>query len=100
VTADPLKGMTHARWSNLTEAQRHELRELHLHPALEDARAHRCRVEITYTDGRKERGYVSLTTGWRPAYILLHNARSIGSSNVLDPATVASVRRTYPIRRR
>ena len=100
---DHLDGMTQEKWNRLSETERHELRDFSPHPMLEDARMHRCRVEITFGDGSKMRGYVGLTTGWRPVYLLLHNARSVSSSVTLEGARLAairSVRRTYPIRRR
>ncbi len=95
-----LTSMTQGRWNRMSEAERHAVRDFSPHSLLEDARMHRYRVEITYTDGEKARGYVGLTTGWRPAYILLHNARSRGSSNILDPTRITAVRRTVPYRRR
>lgn len=46
------------------------------------------RVEITRTYDNGEtwtrRGLVGMTTGWRPAFILMARVDSIGSSDVLD----------------
>ena len=33
------------------------------------------------------RGYVGITTGWRPAFIRLHNKRSMGGSDILTEYT-------------
>lgn len=30
-------------------------------------------------------GTVSVTTGWKPSFLLIHNARSNGSSHVIQP---------------
>lgn len=44
------------------------------------------RIEVMF-DGVKKRGYVGITTGWRPLFILLLTRRSIGSSWILDGRT-------------
>ena len=55
------------------------------------------RVEVTHIDGDKSRGYVGVTTGWKPAFLLLYNRRSIGSSVVLGKGDI--VTRTFNARR-
>jgi len=45
-------------------------------------------VVTEWDDGQKSderRGYVGITTGWRPAFLLVNNTRSMGSSDVLGP---------------
>lgn len=44
----------------------------------------RKRVEVLLSDGTKKRGYIGMTTGWKPAYILLARSNSHGSSEVLS----------------
>lgn len=48
-----------------------------------------ARVEVTstYADGETfvRRGRVSTTTGWRPAFILMHRRSDSGSWDVLGP---------------
>jgi len=39
-------------------------------------------VETKY--GETLRGYVGVTTGWKPCFLLMHNTRSISSSNTLS----------------
>ena len=42
----------------------------------------RVEVEFNYSTGYKEkfRGFIGVTTGWKPCFILLRTKRSIGSS--------------------
>ena len=64
--------------------QGHELDESDLAPQFAEFYRSGQRVEVTNTEcGEVRRGYVGKTTGWRPAYILLNNTRSRGSSDVL-----------------
>lgn len=44
------------------------------------------RIEVMF-DGIKKRGWVGITSGWRPVFILLLTRRSIGSSWILDERT-------------
>ena len=46
------------------------------------------RIEVTYAWGETRRGYVGVTTGWRPAWLLIHNTRSMGSAYTLDSDVV------------
>ena len=44
------------------------------------------RVEVTDTrHGFVRRGRISITTGWRPALMLMHRASDTGSSDLLGP---------------
>jgi len=47
----------------------------------------RVKIEATYANGDKEvrTGTVSRTTGWRPAFLLMHRSNAIGSSDILSP---------------
>jgi hypothetical protein len=60
------------------------------HPSILDAYASGLRVRVTriYPDPDDETftrtGIVSTTTGWRPSFLLMHRAGSIGSWDVLD----------------
>jgi hypothetical protein len=53
-----------------------------LHPYYESG----ARVEVdVYGDGDViERGRISTTTGWRPAFLLMHRRSDHGSSTLLD----------------
>jgi len=44
----------------------------------------RQRVIVKTHYGETIRGYVGITTGWKPCFILLKNVRSIGSSETLS----------------
>lgn len=54
-------------------------------PEIREAYNSHHRIRIQFPDNSTADGYVGLTTGWRPAFILLYNKRSIGSSIVLGP---------------
>jgi hypothetical protein len=58
------------------------------HPSILDAYASGLRVRVTrlYPDGTSHTrtGIVSTTTGWRPAFLLMHRANAHGSWDVLD----------------
>ena len=46
----------------------------------------RCRIDhggVYTTDG-----YIGVTTGWKPCFIHLYNARSLGSSETIGPDAV------------
>ena len=43
----------------------------------------RCR--IYHGDGYTTDGYIGVTTGWKPCFIHLYNARSLGSSVTIGP---------------
>lgn len=45
----------------------------------------RVKVRYTYRDGSTEdtTGTIGMTTGWRPAFLLIRTSRSIGSSYVI-----------------
>ena len=47
----------------------------------------RVRVETTWDDGETyiRTGRISVTTGWRPAFLLVHRSSDTGSSDVLGP---------------
>lgn len=42
------------------------------------------RIEIEDEYGEKHQGYVGVTTGWRPAFLLVFNRRCRGSSVLLS----------------
>lgn len=46
----------------------------------------RIKVRTTYSSGETyiRTGIVGVTTGWRPAFILMHRSNAFGSSDVLD----------------
>jgi hypothetical protein len=41
------------------------------------------RIIVKTHYGETLRGYVGITTGWRPCFLLMNNTRSVGSSNCL-----------------
>ena len=47
----------------------------------------RVRVVTTYANGETETrtGRISRTTGWRPAFLLMHRSSDHGSSDILSP---------------
>jgi len=46
-------------------------------------------IEVTDQHGNKAQGYVEVTTGWKPAFILVYNRRGLGGSWILrDTDTV------------
>lgn len=59
-------------------------------PALIDAynkgRSYRIKVRTTYASGEKRErwGFVGVTTGWSPAFILMRSTRAFGSSDLLS----------------
>jgi hypothetical protein len=57
----------------------------------------RVRVRYIAADGsytQATTGTIGATTGWRPAFLLMHSARSRGSSYVIGPRdTVVAVKR-------
>jgi len=62
----------------------HELDESDLAPQFATVYETGQRVEVTNAEHDWiRRGYVGKTMGWKPAYILLNNTRSRGSSDVL-----------------
>lgn len=60
-------------------------------------------VERTYSDGSTHRraGRISVTTGWRPAFLLVRRSSDMGSSDVLSAddriTAVQYGRRYYPV---
>ena len=46
----------------------------------------RCRID--HGDGYTTDGYIGVTTGWKPCFIHLYNARSLGSSEIIGPDAV------------
>ena len=40
----------------------------------------RYRVRVASDDGFERDGYIGVTTGWKPSFLLLWNRRSLGSS--------------------
>ncbi len=54
-------------------------------PAIREAYNSRHRIRVQFPDNSTADGYVGITTGWRPAFILLWNKRSISSPIVLRP---------------
>jgi hypothetical protein len=44
------------------------------------------RVIILTKYGETKRGYIGVTTGWKPCFLLMNNTRSIGSSETLSAA--------------
>jgi hypothetical protein len=41
------------------------------------------RIIVKTRYGETKRGYVGVTTGWKPCFLLMHNTRAIGSSTLL-----------------
>ena len=41
------------------------------------------RVEVRFRDGEVKRGRVGITTGWKPAFLLMLTTRSTGSSYLI-----------------
>lgn len=47
---------------------------------------YRIKVETKYdTETWVRWGYVGITTGWQPCFLLMHSVRAYGSSDTLDP---------------
>lgn len=44
------------------------------------------RVEVTYKWGEKERGYIGLSTGWKPCWLLIKKSNSFGGTALLQDA--------------
>lgn len=44
------------------------------------------RIEITYEWGEKERGYIGLSTGWKPCWLLIKRSNSFGGGALLQEA--------------
>lgn len=42
------------------------------------------RVEVTWGDGSKSRGYIGRSSGYRPVHLLMNNTRSMGSSDTIN----------------
>jgi hypothetical protein len=59
------------------------------HPSLVEAyeSGQRVRVVTTFDNGEtfERTGVVSMTTGWRPAFLLMHRSNARGSWDVLGP---------------
>ena len=53
--------------------------------AFNRGQAYRIKVRTDYGDGevRERWGFVGITTGWQPAFLLMRSTRSVGSSDVL-----------------
>lgn len=85
-----LDGMTAARWSAMTEAQRAKVRD---NSAI-DGHALRnwqgWRVEVVDAEGNRRRFIVGRSTGWRPCLLEIARSNSRGGSPVA--ATYASVK--------
>lgn len=64
----------------------------------------RVRVETNYEDGEPyvRTGTVSTTTGWKPAFLLMHRSNAYGSSDLIGPRdriiAVQSGRKYVPVR--
>jgi len=79
--------MNTERWNQYIDGRRSSCPNLDTSELLEpfrDAFISRQRVEVAGRFGTR-RGYVGITTGWRPAFILLHNSISVSSGDVLGP---------------
>jgi hypothetical protein len=80
--------MTWDEWQQLTPAQKDAQRDNSgLDNRFDEAYRTGERIEVVYQWGEtteKKRGYVGITTGWKPVYILLNNTRSMGSSDILN----------------
>ena len=90
-----LDGMTHERWTALSEREREALRDLSgLQPQLTPYRG--WRVEVTRLDGTVARFVVEQSTGWRPCTLEVSTRRSTGGT----PADweYRSVRPLYRVR--
>jgi hypothetical protein len=42
------------------------------------------RIIVKTSYGETKRGYVGVTTGWKPCFLLMNNTRSMGSSDTLS----------------
>jgi len=75
-----------SKWDQYIDGRRESCPNLdtaELYPQFQDAFISRQRVEVTGPIFGTRRGYVGITTGWRPAFILLHNSISRSSPDVL-----------------
>ena len=59
-----------------------------LNPAFVAAFEHRGRITVSFKDSsgqeiERKRGTVGVTTGWKPAFLLVLTKRSLGSSHVI-----------------
>lgn len=72
-----LQGMTQARWSALSPAQRDSMRSFqNLTTQLIGLEGDR--VEVVSVTGETYRFWVGRSTGWAPCHLEIHNARSFG----------------------
>ena len=42
------------------------------------------RIEVEFSSGEKSRGFIGITTGWKPLFLLVRTRRSLGSSYTLS----------------
>lgn len=83
--ANPLDGMTQAKWNALRPDERDAIRDNSgLEPRLIGLEGKR--VEITLPDGTRERFYVGKSTGWLPCHLEIKRRDSSGGGAVYLPA--------------
>ena len=86
-----LSTMTQERWESIPRYERLKIRdESSLSPLLIDKEG--AKVQIVLTDGTIERFRLGISTGWRPVHLKMANSRALGSSDIVDPKIIASVR--------
>lgn len=96
--------MDQQTWDHLSDPERSKLRDTSdLAPSLHRFFMNGIRVEITwrhggnffgygrYSDGKKGRGYIGRSTGWKPVYLLLPRSDSTGGMAIME-SEVESVR--------
>jgi hypothetical protein len=92
------KEETMSSYSEYTERKRREYGERFdasdLAPAFVPYFENGARVKVRFGYGEEAFGTVGATTGWKPVFLLMHNARAIGSSRTLSAADrVVAVKR-------
>lgn len=94
--ANPILGMTAARWERLPETERARLRDTSwLLPQLTGLEG--WRVEVVDHDGQRRRFIVGRSTGWRPIHLEIKTRRSLGGWGA-DSRGYLSVRKLYRVR--
>lgn len=54
------------------------------------------RIIVRLPGGEEERGYVHITTGWKPAFLLIHRRSDLGSATLLrDSYTIVGTVNLY-----
>ena len=82
--------MNNVQWTQWIDDKKLRWRESFVPPEGSETLARYCgseqRVEVD-NDGHIVRGFVGITTGWKPSFILLRTKRSIGSWILLGANT-------------